>query len=55
MKASFAPGLTHELRYRVPVDKTVPHVYPESELFRSMPAVFATAYMVSKAGASPFA
>ena len=46
MKATLVPGLTHELRYRVPEGKTVPHVYPESDLFRAMPAVFATAYMV---------
>ncbi len=46
MKPSLAPGLTSVFRYRVPEDKTVPHVYPESPLFREMPRVFATAYMV---------
>jgi len=46
MKASLCAGLRHELSYRVPVGKTVPHVYPESALFRAMPEVFATAYMV---------
>ncbi len=40
------PGLTFEHRYLVPEDKTVPHVYPESPLFRAMPPVFATAYLV---------
>ena len=46
MKTSLAPGLTSTFRYRVPEDKTVPHVYPESPMFRDMPRVFATAYMV---------
>ena len=46
MKATLCTGLAHEFSYQVPVGKTVPHVYPESELFRSMPEVFATAYMV---------
>lgn len=46
MKSSLAPGLTFTFRYRVPEDKTVPFVYPESPLFREMPRVFATAYLV---------
>ncbi len=46
MKSSLAPGLTFTFRYKVPEDKTVPHVYPESPLFREMPSVFATAYLV---------
>lgn len=46
MKTSLAPGLTSTFRYRVPEDKTVPHVYPESPMFRDMPRVFATAYLV---------
>ncbi|HKE19444.1 MAG TPA: thioesterase family protein [Kofleriaceae bacterium] len=46
MKPSLSAGLTHVLDYRVPDDKTVPHVFPESDLFRAMPRVFATAYMV---------
>ena len=46
MKTSLAPGLTFTFRYRVPEDKTVPFVYPESPLFREMPKVFATAYLV---------
>ena len=46
MKASFTPGLTFEFGYRVPEQKTVPHVYPESPLFQAMPHVFATAYLV---------
>lgn len=46
MKSSLAPGLAFTFRYRVPEDKTVPHVYPESPMFQGMPRVFATAYMV---------
>jgi fluoroacetyl-CoA thioesterase len=46
MKATLKPGLTHRLTYRVPPDKTVPHLYPESPMFRAMPAVFATGFMV---------
>jgi len=46
MKPSLSPGLTFDLSYRVPEEKTVPHVYPESSLFQAMPRVFATAYLV---------
>jgi fluoroacetyl-CoA thioesterase len=46
MKSSLAPGLTFTFRYKVPEDKTVPHVFPESPRFREMPSVFATAYLV---------
>ena len=46
MKATLCAGLSFEFSYRIPEDKTVPHVYPESDLFRAMPRVFATAYMV---------
>ena len=40
------PGLRHEFTYRVPPDKTVPHLYPESPDFLVMPEVFATGFMV---------
>lgn len=46
MKPSLAAGLTFSFRYPVPADKTVPHVFPESAIFRDMPHVFATAYLV---------
>jgi hypothetical protein len=42
MKSSLGPGMTSQFRYLVPEDKTVPHVYPESPLFREMPPVFAS-------------
>jgi fluoroacetyl-CoA thioesterase len=40
------PGIEHELRFRVPREKTVPALYPESPEFREMPEVFATGFMV---------
>jgi fluoroacetyl-CoA thioesterase len=46
MKSSLVPGVALTFRYKVPEDKTVPHVYAESPRFREMPEVFATAYMV---------
>jgi fluoroacetyl-CoA thioesterase len=46
VKDSLAPGITHELRFVVPVSKTVPHLYPESPEFAAMPEVFATGFMV---------
>ena len=29
MKPTLKPGLTHRFGYRVPDNKTVPHLYPE--------------------------
>jgi fluoroacetyl-CoA thioesterase len=46
MQPTLTPGLTSKFRYQVPATKTVPNVYPESELFRDMPPVFATAFFV---------
>ena len=46
MKNSLQAGLTHQFKYTIPPDKTVPHLYPESELFWQMPQVLATGYMV---------
>ena len=46
MRPTLAPGLEHELRFTVPVNKTVPHLYPESAGFAAMPEVFATGFMV---------
>src|SRR5690606_28716342 len=46
MKPTLQPGLTFTFRYTVPPTRTVPHLYPESELFRAMPEVFATGYLV---------
>jgi len=46
MKDTLKAGLIHTFRYRVPETKTVPHLYPESDMFREMPAVLATGFMV---------
>lgn len=46
MKETLQPGLQHTFSFVVTQEKTVPHVYQESDLFREMPEVFATAFMV---------
>ena len=46
MKDSLHPGLTFQFRFEIPETKTVPHLYPESDLFQEMPEVLATGYMV---------
>lgn len=46
MKDTLKPGLTHQFKFKIPPSKTVPHLYPESQMFREMPEVLATGYMV---------
>ncbi len=46
MKASLQPGLKHRITFQVTDKKTVPALYPESDGFVKMPAVFATGFMV---------
>ena len=46
MKDSLEPGLRAAFSYKVPAEKTVPHLYPEAEEFQFMPKVFATGFMV---------
>jgi len=46
MKSSLQPGLTHTLKFKIPENKTVPHLYPESPEFQAMPNVLATGFMV---------
>ncbi|HBF61113.1 MAG TPA: thioesterase [Methyloceanibacter sp.] len=46
MKATLTPGLKHRFAYKVPVSKTVPHLYKESPELQAMPEVFATAFMI---------
>jgi fluoroacetyl-CoA thioesterase len=46
MKDTLKPGLTHTFSFQIPETKTVPHLYPESGMFREMPAVLATGFMV---------
>ena len=46
MKPSLKPGLKHCFSYKVPENKTVPHLYPEAREFQAMPDVFATGFLV---------
>ena len=46
MKDSLQAGLTYQFKFTVSVTKTVPHLYTESALFRQMPEVLATGYLV---------
>lgn len=46
MKDTLKPGATFRFEYKVPADKTVPHLYPEALEFQLMPTVFATGFMV---------
>lgn len=43
---SLTPGLSFEFNFKVPENKTVPHLYPESPEFSMMPKVLATGFMV---------
>jgi fluoroacetyl-CoA thioesterase len=46
MKDTLKPGAKATFRYTVPAEKTVPHLYPDAPDFQTMPAVFATGFMV---------
>ncbi len=46
MKNTLQSGLIHEFKFKVPKNKTVPHLYPESIEFQEMPNVLATGFMV---------
>lgn len=46
MKNSLRPGLTFSHQFVIPVSKTVPRLYPESDEFIQMPEVFATGFLV---------
>ena len=46
MKDTLKAGDTARLEFKVPAEKTVPHLYAESADFRAMPNVFATGFMV---------
>ena len=47
MKSSLQPGITHTFPFKVPENKTVPHIYTEAADFQIMPRVFATGYLVA--------
>lgn len=46
MDSTLQPGMTFEFNFKVPENKTVPHLYPEAPLLQQMPQVFATGYLV---------
>ncbi len=46
MKDTLQPGESTSFSFRVPAEKTVPHLYPEAPEFKEMPTVFATGFMV---------
>lgn len=46
MKDSLKPGDSYVHHFTVTKSKTVPHLFPESPDFRTMPEIFATGYMV---------
>lgn len=46
MNDSLKPGLSFEFKFRVPENKTVPYLYPESPEFQAMPRVLATGFMI---------
>jgi fluoroacetyl-CoA thioesterase len=46
MKDTLKPGLKHSLCFTITEQQTVPEFYPQSAIFREMPGVFATGYMV---------
>lgn len=46
MKDTLQPGLTFRFQFKVPPNKTVPHLYPESDMFQEMPQVLATGFLV---------
>lgn len=47
MYPTLKPGLTFEFEYVIPENKTVPHIYPESDEFQLMPKVFSTGFMIA--------
>jgi fluoroacetyl-CoA thioesterase len=47
MKETLRPGLKVDFTYRVPSERTVPNLLPESVEFGSMPEVLATGYLVA--------
>jgi fluoroacetyl-CoA thioesterase len=46
MKDNLQPGIQHEFTFTITEAKTVPALFPESNMFQDMPHVFATGYMV---------
>lgn len=46
MKDTLRAGAKTQFSYKVPAEKTVPHLYPDAHEFQLMPTVFATGFMV---------
>jgi fluoroacetyl-CoA thioesterase len=46
VKPSLQAGIEYVHVFTIPESKTVPHLYPESEIFLSMPRVLATGFLV---------
>lgn len=46
MKDTLKPGAKTRFAYKVPADKTVPHLFAEAHDLQVMPTVFATGFMV---------
>jgi fluoroacetyl-CoA thioesterase len=46
MKDTLKVGDAARLEFKVPANKTVPHLFPEAHDFQLMPSVFATGFMV---------
>ncbi len=46
MRDTLKPGASTRFSFRIPAEKTVPHLYPEAPEFKEMPTVFATGFMV---------
>ena len=46
MKDTLKPGIKYTHKFVVPLSKTVPALYPESDEFMAMPEVFATGFLV---------
>lgn len=47
VKPSMVPGVKATLTYKVPADKTAPHVLPEAKSMAALPDVFASGYMIA--------
>lgn len=46
LKNTLNEGIKYQHIFKITKEKTVPNLYPESDLFRAMPGVLATGYMV---------
>lgn len=46
MRPTLRVGLASRLEYRVPLERTVPHLLPESSEFAALPDVLATGFLV---------